>query len=80
MGARCHVFRTASLLVAAALLASCGGEDPGPPRIVASTARVPFHLSTCNRVNRIPEDKLVEFEDRDGALEAGHEPCMMCRP
>jgi len=73
----------ASVLCALPLLGSvqaCGADDAGAPRIVASSVRVPFHYSTCNRVRRIPEDKFVVFENREAALAAGHEPCKLCQP
>ena len=63
-----------------ATAASCGEAELPPTQFVASSIRVPFHLSTCNRVKRIPADKLVVFEDRESALAAKHEPCVTCRP
>ena len=70
----------ALLGLCAAAAQGCGADEPEPVRFIASSARVPFHLSTCNRVRRIPEEKLVVFEDRDSALAAFHVPCVLCRP
>ena len=58
----------------------CGESEPEPVQYVGSLARVPFHTSTCHRVRRIPEEKLVVYEDRDAAVAGNHTPCLLCRP
>lgn len=73
--------RVLAALIGVTLLASgCASGEDKPTQIVASSARVPFHLSTCNRVRRIPKDKLVVFESRQAALDANHTACPLCNP
>lgn len=70
----------ALLSLCAVIAQGCGADEPEEVGYIASSARVPFHVSTCKRVRRIPEEKLVVFEDRDSALAANHVPCLLCRP
>lgn len=39
-----------------------------------------FHVSTCGFVPRISENHVVEFDDRDEAVNRGYRPCQKCLP
>ena len=45
---------------------------------VASTIRHKFHLPQCEWAAEIDPDNLVQFKNRDAAIEAGLRPCQTC--
>jgi len=39
-----------------------------------------FHRPSCGEVRKIKAQRLVRFESKDAALDAGYAPCNKCRP
>ena len=49
-------------------------------RYIASWHREPFHRPDCSLVKRIRRRNLQGVRTREGAIEAGHRPCRVCKP
>ena len=50
------------------------------PRYVASQKEAPFHLTSCRWAKEISRANLEEFNTREEAIKAGHQPCKVCKP
>jgi methylphosphotriester-DNA--protein-cysteine methyltransferase len=47
---------------------------------VASVHCAPFHRPHCRSAQRISPGNLQSFSTREGAIQAGHRPCKVCKP
>ncbi len=47
---------------------------------VGNSKSLKFHTAACRAAKRISSAHRVEFENRDAAVEAGYQPCGICRP
>ena len=73
-------------------VAGCGNQAGSPAnaqaapqpqakvQYVASSAREPFHLPSCEWAAKISASNKQTFATREAAIRAGHRPCKVCRP
>lgn len=64
----------------AAPAVSASSAEQDEPYYVGNRKTKVFHVSTCSFVPRISENHVVEFDDRDKAINRGYRPCQKCLP
>ena len=64
----------------AAPAVSASSAEQDEPYYVGNRKTKVFHVSTCGFVPRISENHVVEFDDRDEAVNRGYRPCQKCLP
>lgn len=56
------------------------GKQAGGTHYIGNARSKVFHLSTCERAQKIAPQNRVQFGNREEALNAGYRPCRVCRP
>ena len=77
------MLRAVSAFVLIVAMAGCGTPAPqagGNVQYVASSAREPFHLPSCQWAAKISGSNRQTFATREAAIQAGHRACKVCRP
>lgn len=56
------------------------GERIRDKPFVASAKLAPFHSSFCEWADKIRNENLVGYDNREQAIKDGHRPCKVCAP